>query len=95
MCEACSRVKLTSCFINSNESRYSASAQRLIGFQSEFTYQYIAVGERWISILLITITGIVQIMEKRKQNITFDEHIYCFINMITDPLTEVSMAKVL
>ena len=43
-----------------------------------------------ISILLITIIVIAQIMAERKQSITFDLHINCFINMITDPLTEAS-----
>ena len=43
-----------------------------------------------IRILLITIIVIAQIMAKRKQSITFDLHINCIINMITDPLTEAS-----
>ena len=36
-----------------------------------------------ISILLIALTVIPQIMAKRKQNITYDLQIYCFINIIT------------
>ena len=38
-----------------------------IAFQSEYSFQYIAVGERKISILLIAIIMIVQIMKKESE----------------------------